>query len=906
MISPMSSRANRGPGAGLILLTAAGIALSVLAAMGLGMTRPASAYLRDGQLRLWPRRQQSDQLVLVVLDDASIEQFGRFPWPRADQAGICRALTDAGARLIALDISLHEPQAPRAELLPLGMTRLIFDDQRLAEALQTAPAAILPIHIRHKQADLSAVQTAAVQIARALGEEYDPDSDHIRQIFQEHQLNADQSAAALRRAAAAVLVAQRFAIDVKAPERRGDLLVGPDWQLARSVDQVGFVTLQADSDDITRRARLLDSADGQTFGHFALVLAAEILAAEHGGSWQIQRLGEPDRVQLQFADGLARSIPVDADGQMIIRWGPPPSKSPTRRISISLPARIHANRKAIRENLRLQLALRWRLASELGQRDLLALFDDRQLQDRAFDQTRQMIARSVQPGQVRKWQQQLEQLQADRKRLDAQIETQAAELTDPFYLRQLNPDQPLYKQVAQLQEKLRQIPAANQRSEQLIRQQLDQLASVVAGKAVLIGSSATALGDFVATPILGRMPGMEVHHEIFQNIATGRFLRQGPWWVDLLLVAAFALAGCWLAGRLHVALAAVLVLVLGGGLWTIGGAVLLERFGVLVILAEPMTAMVAGFVVLTAWRQLAEQRQRRRIRGMFAQALSGQLVDRLLENPELAQLGGRRREITVLFSDLQGFTALAERLGEERSVQLLNRYFDQMTEVIQQRHRGYLNKFMGDGILAIFGAPVDLPEHAGSALSAAVDCQLEIEQINRQLPEIIGADLQLRVRIGLATGLAIVGNCGSSQRMDWTAIGDAVNVASRLEGANKYFGTQILVTESNWQQANTAGKLLGRSLGPVRVVGRVEPVRLVHVIGPAQTAGADRREFVHRFCEAMDFYLAGQFAQARDLWAKLAERDPQDVPTQIFLARARQFAEQGPEQIPPVFELSGK
>ena len=213
-----------------------------------------------------------------------------------------------------------------------------------------------------------------------------------------------------------------------------------------------------------------------------------------------------------------------------------------------------------------------------------------------------------------------------------------------------------------------------------------------------------------------------------------------------------------------------------------------------------------------------------------------------------------------------------------------------MSRIVQQRHGGYINKFLADGILALFGAPVPLADHAGRAIRAAIDCQREIERDNESLAGASGAAGPLRCRIGVATGEVMVGNCGSSQRLDYTAIGDTVNLASRLESANKFFKTQILADDVTLRQAvKDPGDLLARPLGEIYVVGKDVQVAAWEVCASPTPAAPETQWTYERFARAVGLYRRRQFAEAAELFEAILRADPADHPAEIFRSLCRTY-----------------
>ena len=317
--------------------------------------------------------------------------------------------------------------------------------------------------------------------------------------------------------------------------------------------------------------------------------------------------------------------------------------------------------------------------------------------------------------------------------------------------------------------------------------------------------------------------------------------------------------------------------------------VVFAQWNVWLAVVAPVGAMLASFMAVSVYRQLTEERAKRHIRAMFAHAMSPALVDRLIEDPSVAKLGGERRVLSVYFSDLAGFTPISERLGEQQTVRLLNHYFDHMTEVIQNRSGGYLNKFLGDGIFVFFGAPVFQDDHARRAIQAAVESQQEVERLNSELAEEYAGDgVRLACRIGIATGEVMVGNCGSTDRLDYTAIGDTVNLASRLEGANKAFGTRIMVAESTWRDGGS-DDLLARPLGKILVVGKQEPVSVWSLHGWRAEADDEALRDTEDFARGVEEFQRGHFEKAKGIFESILKRTPDDKAVSLYVETCRAY-----------------
>ena len=351
--------------------------------------------------------------------------------------------------------------------------------------------------------------------------------------------------------------------------------------------------------------------------------------------------------------------------------------------------------------------------------------------------------------------------------------------------------------------------------------------AVFKNKIVFIGHTASGLVDVFQTPF-GRslMPGIQLHASIADSILANRFIRPAlpRTGVAAVLVAA-AVVGL-LAAFLPFA-AAVAGTLAGLALWT---GVALQRFedGLWLPVAAPQLAMALSLFGGTAYRYFVEDREKRKVKGLFGRYVSRDVYAQLLDNPGLAELGGRRREMTVLFSDIRGFTSITEKGEPEALVGQLNEYFTRMVDIVF-RHHGTVDKFVGDMVMALFGAPVDDVDHAEHALMAATEMVRELGVLNQAWASQGRATLD--IGIGVNSGGMIAGNIGSSSIMSYTVIGDNVNLGSRLESLNKDYRTRIIISDATRSQLTGAYQL--RPLGEVVVKGKTRAVAIFEVVVPS-------------------------------------------------------------------------
>ena len=359
------------------------------------------------------------------------------------------------------------------------------------------------------------------------------------------------------------------------------------------------------------------------------------------------------------------------------------------------------------------------------------------------------------------------------------------------------------------------------------------------GRIVILASTAASWGDFHATPIAPRLAGSEVQAQAIEAILMGELLQRPPGGslFEAGLVGLIALLAALLLPYRRPLLATAL-LAAGAYALIAGSFVAFDYGGMLIDPLNPIVASGLVFIQMLAVQLRATDRERGRIDSAkreltrrFGRYLAPVLIERLEENPAALALGGEARRVTVLFTDIAGYTTLSESLRHEpqRLIELTNAYFTAMVEVIEGEH-GYVDKFIGDSVMGVWGAPGDEPAQEIRAVNAALACRDRLDKLNAEV--IVGKHglPPIRARVGINTGIAIVGNMGSPTRLNYTVTGDTVNVASRLEGANKTYGTSILIGPDT--AAAVRAHFVLRHLGLIEVRGKEAAVDVFEVVGP--------------------------------------------------------------------------
>lgn len=403
-------------------------------------------------------------------------------------------------------------------------------------------------------------------------------------------------------------------------------------------------------------------------------------------------------------------------------------------------------------------------------------------------------------------------------------------------------------------------------------------------KIVLIGATATAMGDAKVTPFDPILPGVEVQATIIDNILRKKLLHQPGWMfqADLIYLIVLGIVLTFMYSRFKpvIGVFACITVVIGQLLlaqW------LFVNKGFWISGVYPFLENIFIFGSLTIHWYLTEEKQKHFIQDVFGKYLPSTVIDKLLKDPNKLQLGGEQKELTAFFTDLAHFTTFSEKLSAQELVNLLNEYFTEMTDILL-RHEGTLDKYDGDAIKAFFGAPYFFKDHAKRACWVAIEMQERLKELRKQWRD--EGKPQLHMRIGLNTGSMVVGNMGSKNRMNYGMNGDSVNLAARLEGANKEYGTITLISESTYEQA--IDFIEARELDSIRVVGRSTPVKIFELLGKK---GDIMDEFVQeilpQYNKGLNYYKQGNWDEAIRCFEKALNVHPQDGPSSTLLNRCQ-------------------
>ncbi|MFI5346762.1 MAG: CHASE2 domain-containing protein [Elusimicrobiota bacterium] len=407
-------------------------------------------------------------------------------------------------------------------------------------------------------------------------------------------------------------------------------------------------------------------------------------------------------------------------------------------------------------------------------------------------------------------------------------------------------------------------------------------------KLVFIGMSAAGLLDNRPSPIAAVFPGTEIVAAATDNLLNGDYLVPAGTAALLALVVLALLAGGAASSFAGRAGAAPMILLAASGALAAAACAAFRR-GIVVDMVAPQLSLWLGFAAASAYNYAVEGRQKRYIQGAFSRYLSPEIVSRIAENPEMLSLGGERRDVTVYFSDIEGFTTISEKLEPERLTRLMNRYLGEMTDTILASG-GTLDKYIGDAIMAFWGAPLPCEGHALVGCRAALANQQRLLELAEEFARL--GYPPVRARIGLNSGPAIIGNMGSALRFSYTALGDTVNLSSRLEGANKAYGSYILISETT--RAGAGAAVETRELDYVMVKGKHQPIRVYDLLGLAGETDGRLLKKARAFEAALALFRAKFFKEAEASFAAVAAEFGPDHASDVYVARCRHYRAEPP------------
>ena len=420
-----------------------------------------------------------------------------------------------------------------------------------------------------------------------------------------------------------------------------------------------------------------------------------------------------------------------------------------------------------------------------------------------------------------------------------------------------------------------------------------ELEGLYTGALCIIGHTASNSTDLGITPFQGQYPNIGTHANVLNTILDKTFIYPLPRYAGFSFFALLVFIVVLFDKKINITM---LNIIGAGGILSVPvSAVILIQFGIYMPIVSSFLAAALVYIGNSLYRFASAEKDKTFLRRAFSTYLSEKVVDEIVNDPTKLTLGGEEKNITALFTDIKSFSTLSEKVTPVQLINILNEYLTDLSNIILE-HQGTIDKYIGDAIVSFFGAPITVEDHAWQACVSAIRMKQAEVLLNNRLQEEGGLPMPLQTRVGINTGNMVVGNMGTDMKMNYTIMGNDVNLAARLEGVNKMYASWILASESTWDAANSgvkAGTLLGRRLDKVRVMGIEKPVQLYNIVAVKSEASNEQIECVKVFHAGLDRYLQKDFEGARKLFQTASHILPGDGPSEVFATRCTEFIKTG-------------
>ena len=847
-------------------------------------------------LRFLPSLTENEKVFVLTLDDDSINYAGGFPFRREVMADVVILLKELGVQTIAFDLSYLDESPYRldpdyaAEMF--GRT-LDENFSMLNEASATVIDAIRPATSRsereyYKQDMRSLYNSVRGELETSLSlltrdvDEYFAQAlafsdcswltlTMLRQedIFEGGEVSANADIDQYL----ADYIALDNVVDLKDRKTRDMAAVMPAiHKLMSRAKGAGFVNASPDVDGLRRRINLLIKYKGAYYGHLALVALRDKL-----GYTSIEV--SDSAVTLVKPDGGKLRIPRAQDGTMLLKW---PKKSFYNYRIMSL---IQLIQHTIIESV---FARNIALMNDSG---FFIYWDNGKTPWEYYIEAEELKNSAL----------------AENSAADAQWFT----ARENFFLSCDKFLNGAYKQI------ILDDVGGDKETEDFVQElfdackgqfnrmvQIRKAAEGLQNSFCVIGSDATSMTDNGLITFQENYPNVGTYAVAANMMLANEFLSDTPWYIPAIIALLYSLLIGFLLSRLDTYLSIITGV---SGLLLLSGvfAAFFMISKIYIGFAVPLAATSLTFIAMMVIKFLTASREKAFLHSAFSRYLAPEVITELINDPDKLNLGGEKREMTAIFTDIQGFSTISEKLDPVHLVQLLNRYLTTMSNIIME-NLGTIDKYEGDAIIAFFGAPIFRENHPALACRSALAMKFAEKELNKIVLEENLSPSPIFTRIGINTGEMVVGNMGAENKMDYTIMGNAVNLAARLEGVNKQYHTGgILISE--YTREKLGDEFLLRRLDRVRVVGINTPLRLYELLAVMETATGAEQNNVEQWEKAIDLYEQRQFKEAGKIFASLKERNPNDKVAELYAERCVKYeTAPPPEQWDAVNNLTEK
>ncbi len=876
-----------------------------------GRTLENSIY--DTLLKIKPEVNERSDVLLLNVDDFAIEQVGSWPWSREVLANVLIRLKEEGGKAAVFDI----------EYLSEGRTGANNDfvenelpkeykavQNELSDYISEFSGAI-----SSKNIPLSEVDSVASDMSNYFGTRIDELSQSIQNnVFRDNDaymgeavrffenafltinavdINLNTEAKELKDFAYKKLLFNNiedpeklFTTETLANRKKAD----EDYGMAPAIMPIiknargaGFPNVVIDEDGVRRRISLFSEYKGKYIGQLVFAPILTILEPEKvirkKQSVTLKNAKDPS----DFTKRKDINIPLDENGCLLINWlkkpfadADHPEKGSFKSLSV--------------------YALTY---ADIIEKNLIKLLDSiAELQigtaEGYLSYYNAALFLKDEYAELSQWKQEL--LKGEKKDFEEYFKTRKSFFADYNEFLKADFDEEIHKLFKQIKDTtassdydeidalVTQLFTDARNDYKLYKDHIDYIKPFCNDAFAVIGYSGVGTSDLGVNPFWKSYPNVGTHANIYNTIMNEKFITPLPRWVSIL--TAFVLAMLCAFGlkkteksykKILFGILLLIGILLVASLLFVFGRIYLQLF---VIIAT----LVFSFVIILFLNFVLTEKEKSFLKKAFGVYLSDDVVNEIVADPEKLALGGKNKRITALFTDIKSFSTLSEKITPEHLVSVLNVYLTQMSDLILVE-KGTIDKYIGDAIVSFFGAPIDLPDHAYRACLAAIRMKQAEKKLNEELYDSGQIPMPILTRIGINTGEMVVGNMGTEKKMNYTIMGNDVNLAARLEGVNKKYGTWILVSESTWNDTN--GAFVGRRLDRVRVVGINTPVQLYNVMAVKEEAPEEMIKLVEVFEKGISKYREKKYEEALVFFEEALSIQPDDEPAKMYVDRMK-------------------
>jgi adenylate cyclase len=645
----------------------------------------------------------------------------------------------------------------------------------------------------------------------------------------------------------------------------------------------GFPNVVVDPDGVRRRIELLARYNDSYFPQLAFSAVYDILGqpemVTRENSIELKGAMLPDAEEPQDI-----RIPLAEEGRFLINWPQGEYEETFRRMSfwqLELMQRLEERLMTNLRNLR-----------GLGTFNGYSFTNDPIQQYEQAEQLKEQMLAGGDPSQMEQYRQMRQSLFDE---VGAFLESDTEEWFTSQIQSALDSGQLGEDQVERYQSAL-DATAQNFSASRDLYSELEtarsRIAEQVEDALIFVGYTGTGTTDIGVNPFDEDYKNVGTHASVANTIFQGRYLDQLPLWYSIIAAFVLALATAFIIRNLDPLPSLLVGFFITLAVFAAGSAFFIFTRSYFPLLT-PLLATFFTFLTIVGIKFVQTAQERSFIRNAFSHYLSSDVINQIIDDPSKLNLGGEKKYLTAFFTDVKGFSTISEALDPSDLVKLLNNYLTEMSNIILDL-QGTIDKFEGDAIISFFGAPIEYEDHAARACRAAVRMKKMERIINDHVLEENLSPTPLYTRIGINTGEMVVGNMGTAQKMDYTMMGNSVNLAARLEGVNKQYGTWTLVSEAT--RTDAGEDFAFRELDRVRVVGISEPVRLFELVDEKSMMDSETAELLDSFRDGLESFENREWQEALKKFQETLKIRPEDGPTQFFVKRCKEFIRKPPPE----------